>query len=477
MNSTSTNKIRTGSNRSQLIELLSPRLVEARSLANTLNLLKFPLKQPAQPLNFALTPSPISPETLTQLIELTPHFNRLIHAIAQDHSFLREALETTEDPFVKCLLSLLPACDTQPLKLYLNRHDFFISPATPIDLSPDHSSVPVFVPKLVEINTQSVSCVALASRIHQLHHFLLHKTSWLANLVNNPCLKNTADSLTAAFHKCDHKNSYFLMVVQPDETNLADQHLLEQELIQRDVPVRRMTLSNIGQEGRLKNADLWIGNIKIAVACFRSGYRPEDIAHPDAWKGRKLLAHSSTVEIPDAAGQLAGLKKTQQLLCQPDLLKRFAPNCPPDLPKTLTPMYSLDEPLRDGLPAWKKALESPHEFVLKPQREGGGHNLFNQALSQKLNQLSPSERQAWVLMSKIHPVTHQTILVTSHSGSVLPLKSVSEIGRFGILLAEGERDIINQDIGFLVRTKPEHYDEGGVSSGYGSLDSLLYDSV
>jgi len=50
---------------------------------------------------------------------------------------------------------------------------------------------------------------------------------------------------------------------------------------------------------------------------------------------------------------------------------------------------------------------------------------------------------------------------------------VSEIGRFGVYLADGERELLNTDAGYLVRTKGHDVTEGGVSAGFGYLDSLL----
>ena len=49
---------------------------------------------------------------------------------------------------------------------------------------------------------------------------------------------------------------------------------------------------------------------------------------------------------------------------------------------------------------------------------------------------------------------------------------VSEIGRYGVLLANQETIELNRDCGYLVRTKSEDVNEGGVCAGYSCLNML-----
>jgi glutathione synthase len=50
---------------------------------------------------------------------------------------------------------------------------------------------------------------------------------------------------------------------------------------------------------------------------------------------------------------------------------------------------------------------------------------------------------------------------------------VHEIGQYGILIAHGDRILTNQAAGYLVRTKLGEMNEGGISAGYGHLNSLV----
>ena len=48
---------------------------------------------------------------------------------------------------------------------------------------------------------------------------------------------------------------------------------------------------------------------------------------------------------------------------------------------------------------------------------------------------------------------------------------VSELGIFGVFLAEDEKILSNEFAGHLMRTKQTFNNEGGVSAGYAGLDS------
>ena len=49
------------------------------------------------------------------------------------------------------------------------------------------------------------------------------------------------------------------------------------------------------------------------------------------------------------------------------------------------------------------SLADPSQYVLKPQREGGGKNLYDDELTRALSTGSYEERGAYVLMQNIRP--------------------------------------------------------------------------
>ena len=64
-----------------------------------------------------------------------------------------------------------------------------------------------------------------------------------------------------------------------------------------------------------------------------------------------------------------------------------------------------------GDEAAKRAVGSPGDYVLKPQREGGGHNLYGQQLVEALERLTLEERQAYILMERIRPPSQRAALL------------------------------------------------------------------
>ena len=74
-------------------------------------------------------------------------------------------------------------------------------------------------------------------------------------------------------------------------------------------------------------------------------------------------------------------------------------------------------------------------------------------------------------MERIVPQSRYSPMVKE--GRLLEESAVSEIGRFGVLVAEGGHILKNRDAGYLVRTKPAARLEGGISAGFGYLDSLI----
>lgn len=114
---------------------------------------------------------------------------------------------------------------------------------------------------------------------------------------------------------------------------------------------------------------------------------------------------------------------------------------------------------------------------MKPQREGGGNNVYGPAIARALappesGGLSHSERAAYILMERVFPRPAPTWFV--RSGAVARLPAVSELGVYSVYLSDGaDSPLLNVPAGHLLRTKVEGTDEGGVAAGFAVLDSPL----
>ena len=226
--------------------------------------------------------------------------------------------------------------------------------------------------------------------------------------------------------------------------------------------------------------------IKISTVYFRAGYTPADFPTQTQFDTRLLLERSRAIKCPSIQLQLAGGKKIQQVLTIPGVLESFLLDHArwdgPDfteadvalLRDNWMGMWGLDE---DGDKGIEKTRAAAEKLVLKPQREGGGNNIYKSSIPGFLDALSIEEREAWIAMELIEtPKGVENYLVRAGSGSqgAVKTETISELGIFGwALFGPGAKEIKHEDAGWLVRTKGTQSDEGGVAAGFSVLDSLL----
>ena len=181
-----------------------------------------------------------------------------------------------------------------------------------------------------------------------------------------------------------------------------------------------------------------------------------------------ILECSDTISCPNAGYHLAGCKKVQQDLATPGRLERFVgeDDAVRSLRASFAGLWSLEG---EDNPARAMAMERPDAFVLKPQREGGGNNLYGEEMRQRLAEGGGLE--AFILMERIRPRIQEAAHVM-RNGDTQDMAVISELGIFSSILARGDDEyIINRQCGHLLRTKMASSDEGGVAAGYAYLDS------
>lgn len=298
-----------------------------------------------------------------------------------------------------------------------------------------------------------------------------------------------------------------LFVVQPGERNVFDQRGLEYELGAKGVRVLRRTFAELasasaagaglrderegGPERRLYVRDpLAPGTAhEVAVVYYRAAYTPDDYSAAADWDTRVRIERSAAVKCPSMALQLAGAKKVQQELALPGVLEDFllgAGRPAVGLARPLT-QHDVDAlratwtglwPLDDsdlGREAARLARDSPQRFVLKPQREGGGNNIYRTDIPAHLDGLAPGEQNGYILMELIEPPQGvHNWLVRGGEGIARYADIVSELGVYGVALFGGDDSTaVNNEVGTLLRTKGRESDEGGVAIGISSIDSPL----
>jgi len=326
-----------------------------------------------------------------------------------------------------------------------------------------------------------------------------------------------------------------LFVIQEGERNIMDQRLIEFSLSKHNIHCVRATLFEVSQGARRgvrvskgevegpvnsgfkeeeKEGALYYKGREVSVVYFRAGYTPNDyLKHTEEeWAARDVIECSNAIKCPSIGYHLAGSKKVQQALAAPGVLEDyFMKDRPEDvalLRSCFAGLWALDEDNTDDISIGKgnvsgghaeaiiDAIEHPERYVLKPQREGGGNNVYGKALSEMLRTQGKEILAAYILMERIFPKEESAVLVRNGKAETVE-KTVSELGVYSVFLGNGSENgrdergekrkedlfvvsradnsgvILNEAAGYLLRTKPSESDEGGVAAGYAVLDAVV----
>jgi glutathione synthetase len=307
-----------------------------------------------------------------------------------------------------------------------------------------------------------------------------------------------------------------IFLVQDHERNIFDQFALSTHLqTHRSIPSFRLPTSQILTATSISPSNSSrplvytppsspSTSYEVTVVYFRALYAPTEYNTPTSWTARHHLERSSAIKCPTVLTHLAGSKKVQQALTTPKTLERFLPHHPSatfaSLRATFAPQYDLT-PSSEGLRLATNP-SSAVNHVLKPQREGGGNNIYRSSIPGFLKSIPESAYSGYILMELIKTPPEAKNTVLRSDGSVVSGNVISELGIFGACLwrrterteavshirvglagaghtgiglsGRQQPDILhNEEGGYLLRTKGKDSDEGGVAAGFSSLDSLI----
>ena len=421
-----------------------------------------------EPAPFSLFPTHFSKKAFDQAYTMGKPFNHVVHEAAQSNWLLEEAIVTAAqgDPdftgkMVDLAKEVLAKGRAQNVVLGLLRSDYMLHIAD--------------TPLQVELNTIASSFGCLSSKLSKMHQELHDDDSLPANHADEGIAKGLALAVQEYQRQFPStKNAVVVMVVQPGETNSCDQRDLEFLLNAKyGIKLLRKTLVELAdcQQNDIKELELGNG-FTAGVVYYRAGYTPDDYPSDTEWKGRAVVEHSTAIKCPDVFYHTFGAKKVQQALAVPGVLEKFTRSKEEAdlLASSFAGLYALGE--GDDQSTVDMAIADPHAFVLKPQREGGGNNLYDDDLVEALKTMSYKERGGFILMQKILPPTAHGLLVR-RGKIVYDGDCVCELGVFGISLREygSDRILMDEVVGHILRAKSVETDEGGVAAGYAFLSS------
>jgi len=470
---------------------------------------------------------------------LAPFFNELVERISSDGTFLVDTLSgvISQDEYTKKLLEMYQNVymnDDDALGKFARKADKLGILRSDYMLNGKSGESGEYELKQVELNTIAASFACLSTKIAGLHKMLTERygdelKGWSqenikavmgsdTNIIKGEVPVNTAlASLPMAMNVAheqymeryqtikDDNSPIILFIVQEGERNTVDQRMLEFQLYEEhQVPVVRISLTKAAtllqldeETGKLTILPADDGSTtptprEVSVVYFRAGYAPTD--YPDGydgieWDSRLMIECSRATKCPSLGYHLAGTKKVQQQLARPGTLERFYDTDSVEdmaqvaaMRSAFAGLYSLgDDAVQEDIDAIKDSITGNHgQYVLKPQREGGGYNYYGENLAVKIKESAEMNGDElklgevlseFILMQRLFPPQQQAILVRAGllegTGD-----SISELGCFGTIVTKNDGAIVhNQYSGFLLRTKFSNVDEGGVASGFATLSS------
>ena len=378
-----------------------------------------------------------------------------------------------------------------------------------LDPSPQEGSSKARL-KQVEFNTIASSFGGLASRVSSLHKFLLqteayppkiYETVQAGHLIESSSINRIAHGLAQAHigygGAKTGRLTCVLFIVQEQERNVFDQKHIEFALLHyNEVRSYRISFEKVLDHTELGPDKTLIYNppgfpsrsYEVTTVYFRAGYSPTEYSSERLWEARYHLERSAAVKCPSVLTHLAGTKKVQQILTTPDSphLPRFCPaaDMADRVKDSFARMYPMDASSEAGKEGRRLATdpETAKHFVLKPQREGGGNNIYRSAIPDFLQSMPESQWPAYVLMEMIEPPAQQNVVL--RNGELQEGGVICELGMFGTCLwrnDDGEKDqgklVHNKEAGYLLRTKGDTSEEGGVAAGFGAIDSVCLINV
>ncbi|KAK9779506.1 hypothetical protein AB5N19_12808 [Seiridium cardinale] len=456
-----------------------------------------------------LFPSPFPKLCFDQGVHVQKAYNELYASISRNEDFLAQIVKEIgdSDDFTQALwkvhLRVKNEGYVQPLSLGLFRSDYMVH-------QDSSGSAPQI--KQVEFNTIASSFGGLAEKTSSLHRYLsateyslLSKpvSKGQTRLPDNHSTKGLAHGIIQAYtaygKATTGEQKCVIFLTQGGERNIFDQKHLEYEVSgpPLSIPVFRLPFSRVLQHTKLAEGEgrqllytppqLPHLTFEVAVIYMRCGYGPSDYPDDSAWEARYHLERSAAIKCPTVLTQVAGTKKVQQVLAtptepsKPSILHRFLSPAThlglKDLEATFTNIYPLDNSPA-GQEARKLALdlEECNKYVLKPQREGGGNNIYRSSIPDFLKSKPEDHWGAYILMELITPPpVRNTIL---RNGKLETGGVICELGIYGTCLwdqRENEESKVirfNEMAGYLLRTKGDQSEEGGVAAGFGCMDSV-----
>eukprot|EP01016_Furgasonia_blochmanni_P049196 TRINITY_DN743_c0_g1_i6.p1 TRINITY_DN743_c0_g1~~TRINITY_DN743_c0_g1_i6.p1 ORF type:complete len:631 (-),score=182.75 TRINITY_DN743_c0_g1_i6:507-2399(-) len=365
-----------------------------------------------------------------QLVSIQEKWNVLINAMARDRDWFYSIIEKYigQDDFVKRLLQISKKCRACPTSqqtfLGVFRNDFMNDAASQRWLQ-------------VEYNTIAASFGCLSDIIQRMQKYILKNVCGLSKDSERVQISENTSLITEAIEKAhkiyNKEKSKVLFVVDDFEGNLFDQRSLESSLLERGVECLRRSFSKIKDTLVVDPTTgiLTVEGKEISVVYYRCGYDPHHFRTEEDWTTREKLELSYAIKCPSVDLQLVNFKIFQLILQDDQHLHRFLSESEGnELKRNFARIWGINE---TNLPELKRLVEAnPSAYVLKPQREGGGNNFYDDAIQKQFNTLDMEELKTFILMEKINPMSRVSMMIRNRELNVMD--TISELGFYSYMI-------------------------------------------
>ena len=376
--------------------------------------------------------------------------NQVVANLMNDIPRVRELLSDLgeKDEFVGGMLKISHAVEKYPYKqkgyLGILRSDYMFDEET-------------LEPKLIEFNTIASSFGPLAWGANQLHQKLIKKYNPEIDIGRIQREKNptnsTSEGLKQAYdlyfgtENAAPDKAICLVIIDKGEKNVNDMGLIIDQLFEKfSIQSRYVRFDEVNKNSELKEGKLYYEEQEVAVVYFRHGYDSDHYSSDEDWKARETLELSQAIKCPSMDLQLLTLKKIQEVLGIKKVWEEFNSTNLEDIRHFFIGMWGLSKDDEETRSIIEKAKANPEKYVLKTQREGGGHNYFGDQVREQLEK--EDELWKYSLMARIFPISFPATLM--RNTEIWQGDAVSELGVFGKLLVKFDEEntqLQNEELG------------------------------
>ena len=428
-----------------------------------------------------LYPSPIVKSFFDKIQFYQIAFNKIMDKISRDQQYIEQILTpiSEKDEFIKKSLEISKKVSTfenkQKIQCGFFRNDYMVD------------KVKKFIYQ-IEFNTIAVSMFSFSDKLKKFYSFFSNKYPEIYErykdkeipLEKKDVIPEFSSSLIESiklFSPENYKNTIIIFVVQENEKNVFDQRTIENELYEKyNIISKRLTLNEIAKNCKVdEKGQISYEDKIISLFYFRAGYTPSDYKDEESWKGREMIELSTAIKVPNINLFLTTLKVFQYELTKPDILKKYINEelISNDIIRFFTKIYYLrDMDKEKQKELFNQITSNPHSYVIKPQREGGGNNYYDEKIIPLLpkDDSDPSDELLnSIIMERIEAPEYETLNLIDEKVIVNTINS--EFSVYGVIISSDDKIYnINKSVGFLVRSKDKNAGEGGVIHGSGCVD-------